>query len=86
MEIWIILLVIAVLVAAYYFIPSFADTIRGWKTIVLGVVTGGVGFLQTFDLATIIEPENIGYALLGLGIAGVVLRVVTTGPVGKKDG
>ena len=81
---YLIILVAVVLVAAYYFVPGFRERVKGWRTVAVGVVTGIVGFLQSFNFAKIIPPDKIGYVLLGLGVLGVVLRYVTTSAVGKS--
>ena len=81
---YLIILIAVALVAAYYFIPGFRERVKGWRTVAVGVVTGVVGFLQSFDLAQIVSPDKIGYVLLGLGVLGVVLRYITTSAMGKS--
>jgi len=80
----IILIAVALVAAAYYFVPGFRERVKGWRTVAVGVVTGIVGFLQSFNFAQIIPPDKIGYVLLGLGVLGVILRYVTTSALGKS--
>jgi hypothetical protein len=61
-------------------------TIKGWKTMIVSAVLALVGVLQSADWATIVSPQHVGPAILGVAILVAVLRVVTDTPVGRKDG
>jgi hypothetical protein len=67
------------------------EKLKGWKTIVWNVVLGlsapvavALQQLGAIDWSQYVGP--IGAVFIGLGIAavGILLRVVTTGPVGAK--
>lgn len=59
--------------------------IKGWKTVLTGALFTVVGGIEAGDYTNIIPN---GYEELVVAIAGVVmilLRLVTTTPVGQKD-
>lgn len=63
---------------------------KGWRTLTfngLVVVGGVVAYLDATDLSALdaVLPDGAGALLgIGIGVANVVLRMVTTTPVGKK--
>ena len=64
---------------------------RGWKTLVLNGSAGLVilvlevlSFLGTMDWHAVLSPERAPLAVLGLGLANIVLRHVTKGPAGWR--
>jgi prepilin signal peptidase PulO-like enzyme (type II secretory pathway) len=69
----------------YAMVPAFRDTLKGWKTMLLAAATAAVGFLDTFDIQQIIPPNQVGYWLVGIGVAFAVLRAITTTSVGKSN-
>ena len=58
--------------------------LKGWKTLLLSLAMAIVGVLQSADWATIVEPGQVGPAMLVTGVAVAVLRAVTDTPIGKK--
>lgn len=58
---------------------------KGWRTLALGAATALFGFFQGFDWVTITsDPETLSLVTGGVGLAVVVLRFLSTGPVGTK--
>lgn len=59
--------------------------LQGWKTLIFGVGVAVVGVLQTFDFSTVIsDPKVVGYITTGIGVAVIVLRTLTSTPVGTS--
>ncbi|MCC6946960.1 MAG: hypothetical protein IT539_04250 [Bradyrhizobiaceae bacterium] len=58
---------------------------KGYRTLLFSLAVAIVGVLQSFDWATVIPPEQAGIALTVVGIAGAVLRFLTSTPVGGKE-
>ena len=84
MMLYIILLIaIAAFLAAYAFYSPFRELVTGWRTMMLATATAVVGVFQSFDIGQIVPPDQVGWWLLGIGVAMAILRVVTTGPLGK---
>ena len=57
---------------------------KGWRTIGLNLAVTGFGALEAMDWTAVLGNEKAGYALAAIGIANMVLRTVTTAPVGQK--
>jgi len=58
---------------------------KGWRTLALGAAMALFGFLQGFDWVTITQdPETLSLITGGIGLAVIVLRYFSTGPVGTK--
>jgi len=79
-----ILVVIALAVLAYYFIPRFRDWVDGKSTMIAATAVTVGGVLEASNLADIVPAGWEGRVYIGLGIIMAVLRLKTTGPVGKK--
>lgn len=67
------------------------EKLKGWKTVVINSVMGapaGLYFLYqefaTVDLTPVIPAKYVAAFMVGWAILGVILRIVTTGPVGAK--
>ncbi|WP_420411266.1 hypothetical protein [Roseibium sp.] len=66
---------------------------RGWKTLALNGAVGAavvllemLTFLGAADWKAILPPERAALVMLGIGLANIVLRHVTSGPAGwRKD-
>lgn len=58
---------------------------KGYRTLLFSLAVAVVGVLQTFDWATVIDPEYAGVAFTVVGVAGAVLRFLTDTPVGARD-
>ncbi|HEY7460098.1 MAG TPA: hypothetical protein VH765_15245 [Xanthobacteraceae bacterium] len=58
---------------------------KGYRTLLFSLAVAIVGVLQSFDWATVIAPEHAGIALTVIGVAGAVLRFLTSTPVGASE-
>lgn len=56
--------------------------LTGWRTVIVGAALAVAGFLQTFDWATIIPAAWAGPVIGIIGVVMVVLRGLTSTPVG----
>ena len=79
----------------------FSPMLKGWRTQIFGYLTVGAGaalplagelvdYLQTLDWRQYVlagDRKNLAVLAIvgGLGFVGVILRHMTTGPVGTKD-
>lgn len=66
--------------------------LRGWKTIVANTAMGLPAALYglylefaTVDFTPVIPAKYVAAFMVGWAILGVVLRVITTGPIGSKS-
>ena len=67
------------------------EKLKGWKTIVANIVMGlpsaayGL-YLQfaTVDFTPVIPAKYVALFTFGWAVLGIVLRLITTGPVGSK--
>ena len=57
---------------------------KGWRTLALNLAVTGFGVLEATDLTGLLGSESAGWAVTGIGIANMVLRSITTTPVGKS--
>jgi hypothetical protein len=94
------LFLLLALIAALGFI-LFSPMLKGWRTQIFGYLTIGAGgllplagelvdYLQTLDWRQYVlaaDRKNLAVLAIvgGLGFVGVILRHLTTGPVGTKD-
>lgn len=67
------------------------EKLLGWKTIILngmaGIAAGVYGLyleFQTVDFTPVIPAKYLPWFVIGMSVVGIVLRIVTTGPVGSK--
>lgn len=58
---------------------------KGFKTIFAGLATFAIGMLEQYDVTDIVPEKFDDLALAGVGVLMVLLRMVTTTPVGKSD-
>jgi hypothetical protein len=65
--------------------------LRGWKTVIVNAVVGlpaSLLFLyeqfQGVDVTPLIPEKYAAAAVAGMAVLGVVLRIITTGPLGHK--
>lgn len=70
---------------------TIRQKLKGWKTLVFnGVIGFPAAFyglyleFSTVDLTPVIPQKYVAAFMVGWAILGVVLRLVTTGPVGSK--
>ena len=66
------------------FVRPFREMVDGLKTVFFGIFTGVVGLLEAFDFSSIIPADQVGYWILGVGVIGILLRALTTGPMRLK--
>ena len=66
--------------------------LKGWKTVIVNAVVGLPASLlfvyeqfQGIDVTPLIPAQYAAAAVAGMAILGVVLRILTTGPIGQKD-
>ena len=66
--------------------------LKGWKTLIFGHLVAVFGTtllileqLQPVDLHPVLPAKYADAIIAGIGVVIVLLRVVTTGPVGRKD-
>ena len=87
-------IIAAVLVFAMVAGKGFRTTIMGYATVGFGAVvpllTEMIGYLQTLDWRTYVltwDKKNLTVLAIvgGLGLAMIVLRHFTTGPVGTDE-
>lgn len=57
--------------------------LKGWKTILLNVLVLVAGLTQTSGIMTIVPEQYMPYAIAAVGVANVILRLVTTTAVFK---
>ncbi len=60
------------------------DFAKGWKTLLFAALVALAGVAQTFDWATVVPPQYVGYAMIGISAVIALLRYITTTPVGQK--
>jgi lysozyme family protein len=68
------------------------DILKGWRTVVFGgaVTLAGAALdilnaLQLVDITPLLPPEHALKIIALIGIVTVILRMVTTGRIGRKD-
>jgi hypothetical protein len=59
---------------------------KGWRTLAASLAISVAGVLQSTDWTTIVPEDRVGPVMVGIGALMAVLRVVTNGPVGGKEG
>lgn len=57
---------------------------KGWRTIVFNVLSAGVAILETTEVINVLPEKWTPVAMAGIAAANVVLRMLTTTPVGEK--
>lgn len=58
---------------------------KGWRTLGLNFAIAGFGVLEATDWTAVLGNEKAGWALTAIGVANMVLRTVTSTPVGQKS-
>jgi hypothetical protein len=68
-----------------------SEKAKGWKTVIVGAVVGApLVLLQILEAFSLVDPATIlpepwGQRLaLAVSVAMILLRLITTGPVGAK--
>lgn len=57
---------------------------KGWKTLIFNGLSVLVTIAELQEWTSIIPDQYLPYFTLGLALANMVLRMVTTTPVGKS--
>lgn len=64
---------------------------KGWRTVVVNGLVGGstaivavLDLLAGYDFSAIMTPENAAGAMLYVNVLNVVLRAITTSPLGRR--
>lgn len=64
--------------------------LRGWRTLAFNAVLGSgsvillfLDELKSIDLSEVVSAKVLPYITLGVSIAGLMLRIYTTHPVGR---
>jgi hypothetical protein len=57
---------------------------KGWRTLAVNLLIAGFGVLEATDWTALMGSESAGWAVTGVGIANMVLRSITTTPMGKR--
>src|SRR3954468_6176069 len=72
-------------------LAKLRERLKGWKTIVINAVLGlpasALWVYQEFsavDFTPLIPAKYLPASVAAMSILGVVLRIITTGPVGSK--
>lgn len=70
---------------------KFREKLKGYKTIIANLLTGAPAAIyglylqfQTVDFSPVIPAKYAALAVVGMSVLGVILRIITTGPVGSK--
>lgn len=70
---------------------SFRERLKGWKTVVVNSIAGLPAALYvlyqefaTVDFTPLIPAKYVALAVVGMSVLGILLRLITTGPVGSK--
>jgi hypothetical protein len=72
-------------------LAAFRQKLKGWKTVIANAMTGFPAALyglylefQAVDFTPVIPTKYVALAVVGMSVLGVILRLITTGPVGSK--
>jgi hypothetical protein len=57
---------------------------KGWKTVIFGAGLALFGFLESVDFTALLSEETAGTVISGIGAVVVLLRYLTTSPLGRK--
>lgn len=57
---------------------------KGWRTLAINLAIAGFGVLEAADWTGLLGNPSAGWAVTGIGVANMVLRSITTTPVGKS--
>ena len=71
---------------------AIREKLKGWRTIIVNAVVGLPAALYTLylalsgvDFTPVIPAKYVAVFALCWSVLGIVLRLITTGPVGAKD-
>lgn len=58
---------------------------KGWRTIGFNLVVGILPIFEMTEVIDLIPEAYVGPYMIGVAVANVLLRVITTTPVGKSS-
>lgn len=64
---------------------SKESLMKGYRTLAFNAATAAIGFAQTVDWVNLLGSARAGWALAAISIGNIVLRTITTGPVGRPS-
>lgn len=74
------------------FMTRISENLKGWRTLIFGgaVTVAGASLeileaLQLVDITPLLPPDHALKIIAAIGVATILLRLVTTGRVGSKD-
>ena len=56
---------------------------KGWRTLTVNILSVAISIAEIQEWTDIIAPEYQSYFALGLAVANIALRYITTTPVGR---
>lgn len=56
---------------------------KGWRTLAINLAIAVFGVLEAADWTALLGSSSAGLVVTGIGIANMILRSITTTPVGK---
>jgi hypothetical protein len=57
---------------------------KGYRTLAFNAALALFGVAQAFDWTSVLGSAQAGYVVSAIGVVGMVLRALTTTPVGKS--
>lgn len=57
---------------------------KGWRTIIVNAALAVLGILESADFTDLLSESAIGYVLLAVSVLNMILRKMTSTPVGTK--
>lgn len=57
---------------------------KGWRTLGINLAIAMFGVLEAADWTALLGGGGAGWAVTGIGVANMVLRSVTTTPIGRR--
>ena len=59
--------------------------LTGWKTLIFSAAVALLGVLQATNWTDLLGSTTGGYIVMGIGVAGAILRIFTSPPVTKSS-
>ncbi len=57
---------------------------KGWRTIIINAALAVLAVFENADYTDLLNESTTGWVLLAIPVLNMVLRKITTTPVGKK--
>lgn len=73
---------------------GWLNKLKGWRTVIINSLAGIPAALyalylefasSNIDITPVIPQKYVAWVAIGWAILGVILRLVTSGPVGQKE-